>query len=356
MRAVLICHNPRLGQGVIDTLNANGVSPWLICDPTTSGSLQASRLIKGTLLARPDLHQRHDEILQAILTQHAVTPFDVAVAADVEGALILDAIKDRLPIPLYPQADKATLELLNDKWQFRNLCQELRLPTPETLHFPDKTHIDPYMIAQIGYPVVLKPTSRFSSIGVRVVASSDELRRIIDDPIYRSGSIIVQQYIDGQDIGLSVFCRDGKIIAATTFFCGDNDATMFLPITALRAMGERICAATNYNGVANFDARIEQQTGNIMLFECNPRFFMRLSACRICGLDLLGLGLPGQRSLGQKTIGNYYAKTDILKPRGMMRILTGQWRASVLLRSWGEALHDPMPLIKRHLGADPLKR
>jgi hypothetical protein len=50
MEAVLICHNPRLGQVVIDALNANGIKPWLVLDPTTASSLLSSRLIRGVLV------------------------------------------------------------------------------------------------------------------------------------------------------------------------------------------------------------------------------------------------------------------------------------------------------------------
>jgi predicted ATP-grasp superfamily ATP-dependent carboligase len=355
MEAVLICHNPRLGQVVLDTLYANAIKPWLILDPTTAASLQWSRLIRGTLLAKPNLAS-NTNLIADYIHQMRRHPPDVVLASDVEGLLILSVLQSRLEGLRFPQSEYDTLMLLNDKWAFRNLCEKLGLPTPKTLYFPRKASIDPdYIDREIGFPVVLKPTSKFSSVGLRTVSSKDSMHRIVKDVNYGFDNLIVQKFIAGQDIGLSLFARDGMIIKATTFDCGDNDATEFRPMPEFLAMASQIVAATDYTGVANFDARLDH-AGEVKLLECNPRFFMRLSAVRICGLDLLRLGLPDCSTVNGQAHGSFYAKSDLLTWVGIQRVVTGRWQPRVLLRSWWEALHDPIPLIKRRTGTDRLRR
>jgi hypothetical protein len=66
----------------------------------------------------------------------------------------------------------------------------------------------------------------------------------------------------------------------------------------------------------------------MVLFECNPRFFMRVTACRLLGLDFVraGLGMPTATTL---TTGDYFGAHS--------RAL------------WREALTDPIPLLLRRL-------
>jgi hypothetical protein len=355
MEAVLICHNPRLGQVVLNTLHANGIKPWLILDPTTAASLQSSRLIRGILLAKPDLASNTNLIVEQMHQLHRYPP-DVVLASDVEGLLILSALQYQLARLRFPQSEHDTLMLLNDKWRFRNLCEQLGLPTPKTLYYADKINIDFDLVDRdIGFPVVLKPTSKFSSVGLRTVPSKDAMRQIVNDANYRFDNLLVQKLIPGKDIGISLFARTGVVITSTTFDCGDNDSTEFRPMPEFLAMASQIVAATGYTGVANFDARLDL-SGEIKLLECNPRFFMRLSAARICGLDLLRLGLPDCDAVNGQAHGGFYANSDIFTWSGIRRVMTGQWQMRILLRSWWETLHDPIPVLRRRTGTDGLRR
>jgi hypothetical protein len=116
-------------------------------------------------------------------------------------------------------------------------------------------------------------------------------------------------------------------------------------------MGERIIAATNFSGVANFDARLDARSGTMKMFECNPRFFNRMLAARFCGLDFVRAGLPrfegGSRtSLDQK---QYYPWQELFSLRGARRLLSGEWKPSLLARDVYELLIDPLPPIVRKL-------
>jgi hypothetical protein len=137
----------------------------------------------------------------------------------------------------------------------------------------------------------------------------------------------------------------------STFVCGPRETTAFEEIPRLAVMAARIASHTAYSGVANFDAR-QDQDGRIYLLKCNPRFFMRLGAARACGVDFLHFGLPGVRTpLGviRSASGRYYSRGDILSGDGVRSLLSGRWPAGALVKSLWEACIDPAPLIARRL-------
>lgn len=352
MRAVLICHNAELALVVLRALRANRVRALLVCGKVAHTTLRASRLA-GAILLAGDLAAQPAAVADAINEQHKAEPIDIAMAADVEGLRLLHAMGGRLDVPVYPMPDPATLDLLNDKWSFYRFALRLGLDVPPTLFFDRRENIEPGRVArEVGFPAVVKPISQWASIGFRLIADKSALEALMADPTYRFDGMIVQRFVPGRDAGAGLFAQAGVARALSTFFCGPRDATEFAPIPALAAMIEKIAAATRYDGVANFDARIDER-GRVWLIECNPRFFMRVTASRVCGLDFLKLGLPGTPpSPAPSARGRYYSIGDIASMSGLGRLLSGRWPARILFNSLVETCADPGPSIVRRLSRD----
>jgi hypothetical protein len=354
MRAILICHNAPLALVVLHTLNANGIKPMLVCSTAAHATLRASRLTSGIILAG-NIAAGPERVAAVINGRHRQEPIDIVMASDVQGLCILDEIRDQLLPPIYPMPDRRTLDVLNDKWEFYQLVTALGLNAPKTLFVADRQAMDTDQIAQeIGFPAVVKPIAAWASIGLKIVANAQELIALQTDASYPFKSLVIQRFIQGRDVGLSLFARAGALQALSTFVCGPRDATEFADIPRFATMGARIASHTAYSGVANFDAR-QDADGRVWLLECNPRFFMRLGAARACGVDFLRPGLPGARaSLGvmRNATGRYYSRGDILSGKGIRRLLTGRWPVRALMQSLREACVDPGPLIARRLGGD----
>jgi len=352
MRAVVICHNAELALVVLRALRANRVSALLVCGKSAYTTLRSSRLA-GAILCAGDLATRPEAIARAINERDRAEPIDIAMAADVEGLRLLHKMRGSLQVPTYPMPDSATLDLLNDKWSFYRFAQGLGLNVPPTLFFARRQDIDPGRIERdVGFPAVVKPLSQWASIGFRLVADRQALAALMNDPTYRFDGMIVQRFIPGQDVGAGLFARAGTVQVLSTFFCGSRNATEFAPIPEFAGMINKIAVATRYDGVANFDARIDE-SGRVWLIECNPRFFMRVTASRVCGLDFLKLGLPGTSpSIQPSARGRYYSIGDVASVSGLGRLLSGRWPIRVLLNSLAEMCVDPAPSIVRRLSRD----
>ena len=170
--------------------------------------------------------------------------------------------------------------------------------------------------------------------------------------------VIVQEYIEGTDWAISVFAQNGVIKHWVSWVCpsqldvgygiGRFLATEFRPRDDLFEMTQKIVTATGFSGVANFDARYDDQACRMKMLECNPRFFNRMSAARLSGLDFVRPGLPVASSQ-PVTLGNvgYYPWQELFSTRGLQRLVRGQWRIAPLLHDIFDMGTDPLPPIVR---------
>jgi ATP-grasp in the biosynthetic pathway with Ter operon len=141
--------------------------------------------------------------------------------------------------------------------------------------------------AEFGLPFVLKPTNWSGSLGVQIVGSRAQFEKdILGDARYAFDTLIVQQFIDGDDACLSVLANHGRLLA----FAIQQpvaDRIEFMPNAGLEAIASQICRDSRYHGVMNLDVRIEKRTGRLFLIEANPRFYASLTASVACGLNFV---------------------------------------------------------------------
>jgi biotin carboxylase len=356
VRAVLICHNAELAAVVLDALRANAIVPLLICGEAAAQAFKFSRLRSKVILAGKRSGEP-ETVCKVINSHHSQAPIGVVMAADVDGLATIDAIRERLLPPVYPMPARGVLEMLDDKWAFYQYAAGLGLNLPPTIAFSGRNSIDAVRVARdIGFPAVIKPVKGFAGRGFTLVPSASGLADAMAADDGRTGAVVVQRFIAGRDIGLAVLACGGEMKAAATFYCTPYDGAEFADMPDFAGIGRRIVSDTGYNGIANFDARLDEH-GRIWLLECNPRFFMRLTASRFCGLDFLKLGLPGSVfSPPMVAVGTYYARRDMISMRGLARLFSGQLPPRLALKSLGEILADPLPLLMRRLSRASIRR
>ena len=364
---VVVCHLGRAGYNVQRALHALGLRAYLVHDKH-SRSVRWSRGCK--LLHRADELDLADadDISAKINTLHRRIGISSVIPTDVAATRLVSRMQASLRPPVFPIPDLDLLRKLDSKWQFAKICQERQIPIPKTLYFVNSSAFDPRQVAaELGYPVIIKPEVGFGQRNIVIVAgpADAEAYRIGDT---HSSGIIVQEFIDGRDWALSTFSRNGIVTHWCTWECpGQLEAqettsrygvarfqtTNFRDHDALVDMGRRVIAATGYSGVANFDARLAAN-GRMVLLECNPRFFNRMLAARICGLDFLAAGLYGSEddrcSLSEC---DYYPWQDMFTRRGWNRLRSGEWKSSQLATDLSEMIRDPLPpLIRKFIGED----
>ena len=357
LNVLLICHFGRTGYNILRSLKAMNARVYLVHD-RRSASLSHSRRCKVVHAARDLGSADPDQVLEVVNDLHLQVGLDSVIASDVESLAFLSKIRDRVLAPVFPMADADTLALLNDKWTFYKLCETAGVAVPKSVSVACRAEFDVDLIErELGYPVLVKPVNSYGQRGISIFRDKTQAEE------WKSGGdqdqpVIVQEYIEGTDWAISVFAQEGVIKHWVSWVCpsqldlgygiGRFLATEFRPRDDLFAMTQKIVAATGFCGVANFDARYDDQAGRMKMLECNPRFFNRMSAARLSGLDFVRPGLPVVDDQ-PTTLGNvgYYPWQELFSARGLRRLLRGEWRVTPLLHDIFDMGTDPLPPIVR---------
>ncbi|MBC7319104.1 D-alanine--D-alanine ligase [bacterium] len=106
--------------------------------------------------------------------------------------------------------------LAMDKVASKKIFIASRIPTPRYLSLEDFRSIEEFILKsleQIGLPLVVKPVSEGSSIGVSIVKDEKDLDGVVRDTIDKFDNIFIEEYIEGREITVGVLDIDGKLTA-----------------------------------------------------------------------------------------------------------------------------------------------
>jgi hypothetical protein len=362
MRVVLICSNYILGRLVLPSLREIGARCYLICDKRAA-HLRLSRCCDRLLLASDDLaSERPERVIEVINRLVRSEGIDYVLASDVDALVLLAGIAGRLECPTFPLSSVDVLKRLNNKWQFHNICRACDVDVPKSIFYPSKYQINSQQIGDlIGFPAVIKPVGEWGGAGVTTVGDSETIgRTIIRNEDYKFQEVLVQEYIDGQDAGFGGLAWKGKLRHWTTFVLHERGSVEFTALPQLVQAAEKIIASLAFTGVINFDVRLNTTSGAVKFLECNPRFFVRIRASRLCGLDLVRAGLGSKAASKQQpqslTKGKYFPLGSLMSGEGWRQVASGGWSMSSALRTAIETLSDPLPLLAEFTRSRPIDR
>ena len=145
------------------------------------------------------------EAVQKVAVEKKVD-FLITVCAD-QVLITVAKVSEALGLPCY--IDVETACDVSDKSHMKDIFRKYDIPSSkhvfmETLDF-DK-------IADMEYPLVVKPADAYSSKGVRKVTNEEELKVFFAEAaqISRSGIVIVEEFVDGAEITVDYQIVDGK--------------------------------------------------------------------------------------------------------------------------------------------------
>ncbi len=213
---------------------------------------------------------------------------DIVMPSDAPSTRSLIAIREQLGTPCFPLPTLDQFDFLNDKWKFAGLCGALGIPHPPSLLYPDRAALESAARKQeLTFPFLAKALSKDGSEGCVTVHSPDKLSLRLERIDYRP--VVVQNFIPGEDIGTSVFCRRGAIVASIQHQYNRGVYTTFSD-RIISSNITKIVSKLELDGVYNFDMR-RATDGRVYYFECNPRFFYSLVRSMLAGINFVALGL-----------------------------------------------------------------
>jgi hypothetical protein len=263
---------------------------------------------------------------------------DWIIPSDAVTTRFLGTVKHLMITNAFPVPSPLVFDTLNDKSRFICLCSQLGIPHPKSILVARKDELSSALDrAGIGTPAVVKPLNRASGIGV-FKFERNELSRIESLIDYKP--ILLQEFIEGEDISLSLFCRAGEPFAAVTYRRNDEFCD-FLQNGSFLEYGLAITRHMKFEGVINFDARVSPE-GSVILLECNPRFFFPVHPTMIAGINFVQLGLDQSTPCRPNACITLIKRVRWTK----MRDIFTPWKIEVHdLSMLLYKLRDPFPLL-----------
>lgn len=340
-RILMLCTLYKMPYRVMRCAAAAGANVYALGSPA-SRSLTHSRFCRG--FKATDIlidGVAREELLGEINQCVATWEVDIVLAGDAPATRTLIALRDRIHAPCFPMPDLESFDRLNDKWRFYHLCLATGVRTPDTWLFRDATKLrDALDAGSLPRKVMAKPLSQSGGEGCLVVDTDAKttLRRIDYSPI------LVQQFVEGEDIGASIFCKRG-VVKAFVAHSFRRDTYRTFADARIRSDIEKLLRMFDVDGVFNFDMRRDPD-GHVHYLECNPRFFFKIAMSMLAGINFVELGLEG---VPEQAV--VVPDRTVRFPKALMCMLWAIWRIEP--ESWralGFTLSDPMPYFREEVG------
>lgn len=303
----------------------------------------------------------HESIMANLTEFTNRTQVDILLPVSEEGTLFAaverEALSNLADLPPLPQPD--TLRVARNKWLLNQLARQQELPVPDALLVTFDSCFD-QEISRLEYPVLLKPTNLNDGQGIRSFYQADELRKFLQAQIEADlkEKYLVQSWIPGSDLGMSVLCQDGELLAYTiqrgiisaSHRFGPLMAMEFIEDDEILEIGRRLLAKLNWSGVAHLDFRRDRRDGQAKILEINARYWGSLLGSLIAGVNFPYLAcLAAQRipfPVPKFRCSKFVHTTTAIK-QGLLSVVRKNSLKNITYRETGVSffLADPIPEI-----------
>jgi predicted ATP-grasp superfamily ATP-dependent carboligase len=342
-RVLILSTTPAVSLALARSAALAGIKAFVISDERFSSHRWCRHARHALTLTRDDLTEPRNGSLEYIDGVIARLRIDAVVPADTLCTRMLARLNDRWKprAAVFPLPSSQLFDQLNHKGSFAQLLAELSLPHPHCLQIGAVAELDRW---DGGFPAIVKPTWSEAGFGVVRVDDQEALEQAVRT-MAEGGQLpaVVQTFIPGRDIDLSLLANRGHVVAWTIQRRGPlgHGVIHFTAEPRVLEIGRKICEGTGYHGVAHIDMRMDERTGQLLVIEFNPRFWGSLLYSTWIGVNFLERGLM----LTQEDA----ARDDFVPVTGTCPYLA--FTPTALLRWIGRGATPPTGLTKAQVRA-----
>lgn len=285
---------------------------------------------------------------------------DLVMPIFENGIKIIAKYRNQIPFKeklcLLPSFDN--FKLANDKGLLLNFLSKHNLPHPKGIvaKLGDIPKVE-----SLKYPVLVKPANGLGGgTGICSFDNQDSLEAYFKNNKFEY-NVIVQERLVGYDIGCSVLCKDGVILAHTIQKVTLKDSNPFAPLTGLIFVEnkdlyvtiEKLMELLNWSGVAHVDLLFDEKDEEFKILEVNTRFWTSLDASMIAGVNFPYLYILA--SLGIDFKKPNYEYLGYLNIKGLLKTLQVNkkfiFETHFILNNTPIkfAIKDPIPFLLKYI-------
>lgn len=254
--------------------------------------------VRKVILVSQDAVESGNEDVLETLEQAASDEPLLLVPGGTRSTRLVSRNLDRLAktFLVYPVANPETFEQLHDKGRFAGLLETFDLPAPRSVIIRNIGELEP---CSVEFPVVAKPVVSEGNKPFEPIPSLQLLQQhCASQPPTDAAPVLIQEYIPGRDIDLSLLAVNGRILAWTVQQMQPNAVMKFIEHDEVLKLGSALVEAANYTGVMHLDMRIDDRDKRVKFIEANPRFWGTHCYSTWMGVDFLSHGAAAARGKG----------------------------------------------------------
>ena len=131
-----------------------------------------------------------------------------------------------------------------DKVITKRMLRDAGISTPACLIVNKKeSGIKEKIMQRFSLPVVIKPASQGSSIGVEIVKEENQLDEALANAFKYSRDILVEEFIGGKELTVSMMQKDGEVVALPVIHIAPHSGTYDYHSKYTKGATEYICPA-----------------------------------------------------------------------------------------------------------------
>lgn len=312
-----------------------------------------------------------DEAVDAIYDAVKKTKAEVVLPASEPPTRLVSAHQDLLSqfvtVPPSPAPDH--LDMVSDKWLLTNHLRQHELGhIPTVLCTGDSTFERD--LHGLSFPVLLKPRQDLmDGRGIHRFEDEGSIRVFLEGNPEYAGDYVVQSFVRGYDVGCSVLCREGEILAYTIQREVVPSRRPYTPAAVIEFIEDeqvldlvtRLVSSVGWSGVANIDFRYDEESKQVKVIEFNPRYWGSLLGSLSAGVNfpylhcLAGFGVPFPRPSYSNI--RYVVKEPLKQSQTWRHRGKHQKGFSLNETQLRDQIVDPLPHVARLvLRKNPLKR
>jgi predicted ATP-grasp superfamily ATP-dependent carboligase len=144
---------------------------------------------------------------------------------------------------------------------------------------------------KLKFPCLIKPRKASGGTDIFLLKNKKEALDKIKNPKIKNDCYIFQDYIEGQDIDISLIAENGKIIAhtiqtgITSYGFGYSRGIRFVKNPEFLHQVEILIQKLNWNGLAHLDFVYDKITGSYQLIDFNPRSWSTILGSLKAGIN-----------------------------------------------------------------------
>lgn len=196
----------------------------------------------------------------------------------------------KMAVPDYSQ-----ILTVHNKDRWKPVAQGLNIPVPNTFQL-DKVLSNKSQMAQLAFPVLIKPAQGGGGWALRQADSAKELFEIAAQGSYQElplSRFIVQEKINGDTICVAMVlsngCLRGKVayrqIREYPYLHGQATCRISISNKTAEDNLQRLLQHLNWHGVCQADFVVDKETQVPYLIDINPRFWGSLVQAIASGVD-----------------------------------------------------------------------